>query len=153
MFHQRFHLNRTFTGARRGYCFGGQRRQIGLFEFMKFCLITTNKFSLRHRVQTGFQVQPVHRIDLPHGEQVENTVPSRCKFLLVFEAVASPKTHRYPSQKADDIGAKFALPPSFTEMMRKTGKPKYRIGGSPETWVFFSITKARASRKFDHRMT
>ena len=124
MFHQRFDLNRTFTGARRGYCFGGQRRQIGLFEFMKFCLITTNKFSLRHRVRTGCQGQPVHRIDPPHGERVENTVPSRCKFLVVVEAVANPKTHRHPSQKADDIGARFAPPPSFTEMMRMTGAPK-----------------------------
>lgn len=37
---------------------------------------------------------------------------------------------RWPSHQADDIGARFALPSSFSVLTRTTGVPKYRIGGS-----------------------
>jgi len=34
---------------------------------------------------------------------------------------------RWPSHQAEDIGARFALPSSFSVLIRTTGVPKYRI--------------------------
>jgi hypothetical protein len=57
----------------------------------------------------------------------------RCRFCVVFDVVASPITHRHPSQNVDDIGARFGQPSSFSVLMSTTGVPKYRIAGSATT--------------------
>jgi hypothetical protein len=52
---------------------------------------------------------------------------------VVLEEAASPRMQRHPNQNADDIGARFADPSAFSELINTTGVPKYRIGGSPVT--------------------
>jgi len=37
---------------------------------------------------------------------------------------------RHPNQNAEDIGARLLLPSSLSVLIRTTGVPKYRIGGS-----------------------
>jgi hypothetical protein len=54
-------------------------------------------------------------------------------FSVVFDVVASPKMQRHPSQNAEDMGAKLNEPSSFSELIKTTGVPKYKIGGSPST--------------------
>jgi hypothetical protein len=56
--------------------------------------------------------------------------PVRIMFWGVFETVARPRMQRHPSQKADDIGARLYDPSSFTVLIRTTGVPRYKIGGS-----------------------
>jgi hypothetical protein len=48
----------------------------------------------------------------------------------VCEARARPSMHRCPSHQADDIGARFEVPSSFSLLINTTGVPKYRMFGS-----------------------
>ena len=57
--------------------------------------------------------------------------PARTRFSVVLERALSPNTARQPSQNADDIGAKFAEPSSFSVEMRTTGVPGML---TPATW-------------------
>ncbi|GIR88658.1 MAG: hypothetical protein CM15mP87_01500 [Candidatus Neomarinimicrobiota bacterium] len=116
--------HRTFTGARRGDCFGGPEASDWLFEFMKFCLTTTNKFSLRHRIRTGFRDNRF-TASTSSRRAVENQSPP-LQILSRLRGGRQPQDTSPSEPKADDIGARFALPPSFTEMMRTTGAPKYQ---------------------------
>lgn len=54
----------------------------------------------------------------------------RSRFWAVLERAPSPSIARQPSQNADDIGARFAEPSSFSLEIRTTGVPKYRMPGS-----------------------
>lgn len=48
----------------------------------------------------------------------------------VFEDASKPSMQRHPSQKAEDIGARLGEPPSFMELTRTTGVPRYKMAGS-----------------------
>jgi hypothetical protein len=41
-----------------------------------------------------------------------------------LEVPSKPRTPRQPSQKADDMGARFAEPSALVEEIRTTGVPK-----------------------------
>jgi hypothetical protein len=51
-------------------------------------------------------------------------------FRVVFDRPLSPSMALQPSQNADDIGARFADPSSFSVEIKTTGVPKYKMPGS-----------------------
>jgi hypothetical protein len=65
--------------------------------------------------------------------------PVRIRFPAVFDALPSPRTQRQPSQNADDIGARLAVPFSFIVLISTTGVPKYRMLGSLGTCGAFIV--------------
>jgi hypothetical protein len=56
--------------------------------------------------------------------------PVRRRFCVVREVQARPSMQRCPSHQADDIGARFEVPSSFSLLINTTGVPKYRMVGS-----------------------
>ncbi len=52
----------------------------------------------------------------------------------MWEVSASPSTITSPRAQADDIGATFAVPSSFSVDNSATGVPKYRMLGAMVTW-------------------
>src|SRR5262249_31409829 len=84
----------------------------------------------------------------------------RAKFSAVFVSSSSPSISVQPSAQNDDIGARFVLPSSFSELISATGVPKYRILGSIVTNFRSCIRKssplridAETGEKLLHRLS